>query len=228
MLPPKLAQIIINLATGPVEFTAIQPQLSGDVYLNHEDDQKMRVQRSSTQILDPFCGTGVVLQEATLMGYRVLGSDLDPRMVEYTKQNLLWLAEHYKRNVTAAEIGIGDATHHHWKQAIDIVASETYLGRPFTTPPAPEVLAQTITDCNLIIEKFLKNIHAQLRADTRLCIAIPAWQSKQQRFRHLPLIDHLRDMGYNRISFKHVQDEDLLYYRDDQIVARELLVLTKI
>ena len=64
MLPPKLAQILINLC-GPL--------------------------RPGSVILDPFCGTGVVLQEALLMGYRAYGTDINERMVEYSEKNLKWL-----------------------------------------------------------------------------------------------------------------------------------------
>jgi hypothetical protein len=38
----------------------------------------------------------------------------------------------------------------------------------------------------------------------------------------------LADLGYERVQFAHVKNEDLLYYREDQIVARELLVLKAI
>jgi hypothetical protein len=33
------------------------------------------------------------------------------------------------------------------------------------------------------------------------------------------------EIGYNRMSFEHARTEDLIYYRSDQIVCRELLVL---
>jgi tRNA (guanine10-N2)-dimethyltransferase len=39
-------------------------------------------------VLDPFCGTGGLLLEAGLMGMNVIGSDIDPRMVEGTHSNL--------------------------------------------------------------------------------------------------------------------------------------------
>src|SRR5262249_8047041 len=81
MLPPKLAQMLINLAVGPAEFEHIAPELSGDVCLQPEDNAKLRAARANFTVLDPFCGTGVVLQEALLMGYRAYGSDLEARMV---------------------------------------------------------------------------------------------------------------------------------------------------
>ncbi|MFZ1484215.1 MAG: hypothetical protein WAS36_04345, partial [Candidatus Saccharimonadales bacterium] len=98
---------------------------------------------------------------------------------------------------------------------------------PFTTTPTTEVLEQTVSDVNVIIKKFLANIRGQLAPGTRLCIGVPAWQIRTNEFRHLPIVDSLEEMGYNQVKFEHVLESQLLYYREDQIVARELLVLTR-
>lgn len=221
MLPPKLAQIIINLAVGqlPEEKLTSICEIPADAVIPRPILDKT--------ILDPFCGTGVLLQEALLMGYEIAGTDLEPRMIDYSEYNLKWLTELYDLPTDKFPLAAGDATSYKWAETIDFVAAETYLGRPFTRHPDPETLAQTISDCNLIIKKFLKNIHNQVEPGTRFCLAVPAWQTRPNQFRHLPLIDSLSDMGYNRISFEHVRDEDLLYYRADQIVGRQLLVLTR-
>jgi len=207
MLPPKLAQIIINLAN---------PTPSGVV-------------------LDPFCGTGVLLQEALLMDFSVYGTDIDQRMIDYSQANIEWLksqAESVRNNLDlhksrSAVFERQDATQFETSSPIDAVACETYLGRPFTAKPSPEMLAQTISEVNLILKKFLQNIHGQLTPNTPLCLAVPAWQTNTNQFKHLPLIDQISDLGYNRVKFEHVRDSQLLYYREDQIVARELLALIR-
>lgn len=211
MLPPKLAQIIINLATNEIK----------------PENPNTTVESRPSRLLDPFCGTGVVLQEAQLMGFQVYGTDLEPRMIDYSAQNLAWLAEQFPHLKGSGTTEIGDATHYQWQQPVDLVACETYLGKPFTNTPPADVLAQNMTACNLIIKKFLRNIATQLKSGTRLCVAVPAWQIRPNEFKHLPLIDQISEMGYNRVSFEHASSEELLYYREDQIVARELLVLTR-
>lgn len=202
MLPPKLAQTIINVAVGDIAPTA------------------------ETTVLDPFCGTGVLLQETLLMGFKAYGTDLEPRMIDYSAHNIDWLGKHFP-DLPQTQLEIGDATSHQWNPAPHVVATETYLGRPFTTLPPNDILAQNMTDCNLIIKKFLRNIANQTPAGTRMCIAIPAWQIRPGEFKHLPLIDQISEMGYNRVSFEHVRDDELLYYREDQVVARELIVITR-
>lgn len=221
MLPPKLAQIIINLAAGKL------PEGKLKSICDTPLDQEHPRPSLSQAILDPFCGTGVLLQEALLMGYDVIGSDLEERMIEYSAGNLKWLNDIYKLGLEKYNLEVGDATTLQWTEKPDIVACETYLGRPFSSLPDQNTLKQNISTCNLIVANFLKNIAPQLQSGTRLCIAVPAWQIRPNNFMELPLIDSLSDMGYNKSRFEHVKDGDLIYYRKDQIVARRLLVIIK-
>jgi tRNA (guanine10-N2)-dimethyltransferase len=220
MLPPKLAQVIINLAAGPIADDKLQN------ICDIPADQPIPRKILDQTVLDPFCGTGVLLQEAQLMGYGAYGTDLEPRMIDYSRANLEWLSRGFD-TPSDYQLEVADATSHTWLTQPSFVAAEGYLGRPFTEKPSPEILNQTISECNLIAKKFLRNIHGQLKSGTRLCLAIPAWQTRPNEFKHLPLIDQISDLGYNQIRFEHVSDDQLLYYREDQVVARHLLVLTK-
>ena len=197
MLPPKLARMMVNLA--PVK---------------------------AGRILDPFCGTGVLLQEAALLGYDVYGTDLVPKMVQFTKANLDWLIDthHVTPGVT---LDVGDAMTYHWRAPVDAVACEAYLGQPFSAPPSPGKLTEVRDNCNHIISEFLRNIAPQLAPGTPLCVAVPAWRDSAGRFTHLPLVDSVGSLGYNRTTLRHVRNDQLLYYREDQVVARELLLLTR-
>jgi len=203
MLPPKLAQIIINLAVGK--------------YYNNE---------TGFVVLDPFCGTGVILQEAALMSYDTYGTDLSEKMIEYSKTNLEWLARTHHLTINS-KLHQGDATKIVWQTPINAIASETYLGQPFSASPSPTKLAEVSRNCNYIITEFLKNIGSQIKSGVPLCLAVPAWRNQNEKFTHIPLINQLDKLGYVRHKFKNVIDNDLLYYRENQVVARELLVLVK-
>jgi tRNA G10 N-methylase Trm11 len=198
MLPPKLAQIMINLANPPTHAT----------------------------VLDPFCGTGVVLQEAMLMGYSTVGTDLEPRMVLFTKKNLDWL--NTKSNMLNAnyEVSQGDATNHIWPENISSIVSEVYLGRPLSKIPNSEDLYKIASDVNTIFKKFLINLSGQINPGARICLAVPTWRAKHG-FVNLPALDNLSELGYNQLDFKRAEQKDLVYFREDQIVARQLIVLEK-
>lgn len=244
MLPPKLAQIMVNLAIpepksrSPSTFRDnLQPesdQTSGLL----SDPERSPVsegagrkgelnQKQTMRILDPFCGTGVILQEAALMGYAVYGTDLSDKMVDYSLANLKWLADSHHLTIDAT-ITQGDAMTTTWQSPIDAVVCESYLGQPFSAPPSLAKLDQVRKNCDHIISEFLKNIASQIESGTPLCIAVPAWRSVDGTFTHLPVIKKLERLGFVQYTFKSIRPDDLLYYREDQVVARELLVLGKL
>jgi len=194
MLPPKLAQIMVNVAVGNA---------------------------TKATILDPFCGTGTVLQEALLKGYDVCGSDLSQKMIDYTTENIAWLQNKYRITGTVHSLTQADAMTHQWpeSQQLDAVICETYLGQPFSAPPSSKKLHEVTGNCNHIITNFLRNIHSQLRPGTTLCIAVPAWRDASRNLTHLPLIKDLEKLGYI------LQQPPLIYSRSDQVVVREILLL---
>ena len=198
MLPPKLAQIMLNLALGSKNNT---PDL----------------------ILDPFCGTGTVLQEALIRDLNVIGTDLSDKMVSYTQENLNWITKSHKHTGQIIEISQADATSNQWSNAqqIGAVVCETYLGQPFSAPPSPAKLKEVTGNCNHIISGFLNNIHPQLNPGTRLCIAVPAWRNKDGSLTHLPLTRDPSRPGFDLVR------PPMIYSRPDQVVGRELLLLTK-
>ncbi|HEV2413020.1 MAG TPA: hypothetical protein VGS28_04450 [Candidatus Saccharimonadales bacterium] len=198
MLPPKLAQIMLNLAEAG----------------------------QGSLVLDPFCGTGVVLMEASLRDSTLQGSDLNPKMIEYTKANLEWLSSHGGDINTSAKLATADAKTHTWKQPVGHVVTEVYLGPPLANTPDRAKLDKIVEDCNGLLREFLVNLLPQLTEGVRCTIAVPAWKT-QQDFRHLPLIDHLGEIGYNQHSFSYADNRGLLYFRNDQVVARELLVISR-
>ena len=65
MLPPKLAQILINLAG-----------VEGAIW-------------------DPFCGSGTLVMEGLLMGRDMIGSDINPKYIEGAKKNIEWLKKEF-------------------------------------------------------------------------------------------------------------------------------------
>jgi tRNA G10 N-methylase Trm11 len=203
MLPPKLAQIMVNIGTSLIAKNIENPR-----------------------ILDPFCGTGVILQEAGLMHYKVYGTDINEKMIRYSHDNLEWLQDTHRVTLDQ-KLEVGDAMTFQWEKPIDSIVCESYLGQPFSAPPSPAKLDDVRKNCNHIISTFLVNIGKQIEAGTPLCVAVPAWRSTNGDFTHLALTSKLSELGYTRRAFKNVEPRELLYYRDDQIVARELLVLVK-
>ena len=185
------------------------------------------------------------------MGYTAYGTDLSERMVEYTERNLKWLTEvensHFEGFRSAAardgtptargdgpagrdqrnglfQLSVGDATSFQWDQPIDAVACEGYLGAPMSQIPPEIKLKDQKHECSAIILGFLKNLSSQIKSDTPVVIAAPAWLRSDGTYSRLNIIDEIENMGYN---VKDISREGLLYHRDDQIVARDIIILRK-
>lgn len=197
MLPPKLAQIMLNLGTKP----------------------------DTQTVLDPFCGTGVLLQEAALQNYSVYGSDNSVKMIDYSRANLDWLRKRYDISFDD-KLELGDATSHQWQSDIDAIVCETYLGQPLSGLPSPEKLRSIADGCNQLHHDFFENLAPQIKSGTPLCVAVPTWRTANG-FLHLQMLDDLENLGYNRLDFTWADKSDLIYYREDQTVARELLALIR-
>ena len=191
MLPPKLAQILINLC-------GLLPE--------------------DARVLDPFCGTGVVLQEALLMGYSAYGTDISERMVEYSKKNLGYFG------FCDFAVECGDATTYRWEPPVDAVACEGYLGKPFSRIPTDMELKEQKQECRAIMLGFLRNISQQIQLDAPMVVAMPAWLRADNVYERLDIIDEIENMGYN-VSNK--SREGLMYHRVGQIVARDIIILRK-
>ena len=114
---------------------------------------------------------------------------------------------------------------HTWRAPINAVVAETYLGQPFSAPPSAEKLDKVLKVVNDITSKFLSNIHGQLEPGTPLCLAVPAWRSATGWFTYLPVIKNLESLGFEWQELGSVDAQKLTYFREDQVVARQLLIL---
>ncbi len=140
MLPPKLALIMLNLGV---------------------ERQKLGVGGQSRTVLDPFCGTGVILQEALLLGYHAYGTDLEQRMIDYSATNLDWIKSKLGL-INTVRLEQGDAQYHKWSKPFSAVVCETYLGPPMSSTPAPDKLAVVRSEVNSLL-----NLPAQYPQTTR-------------------------------------------------------------
>lgn len=189
MLPPKLAQIMINVGVA------------------HGAPRVV--------VLDPFCGSGSILMEAMLMGFSVIGSDIDARMVEGAQKNVDWLRKKFNipeavtstifqkdaRALSLDELGQPSAL---------AVVTEPFLGPPLLQAPAPEYIKKIIAQLAPLYNEFLSHCHF------KVTVALPVW--KDQKAQTHPLADHLHLSEFHMTA-------DLHYHRPDQVVQRQIVVL---
>lgn len=197
MLPPKLAQILLNLA---------KPS-ANDI------------------IFDPFCGSGVVLIEAVWRGFTASGCDISSRMVACADENLTWAKNKLndKTNFTVAE---ADATKLTKVPPNSVVVTETYLGEPMSQFPDKNKLLKNQKTTTEICLGFLERLGQLTKPGYRAIVCLPFWHDGKKNYT-LDIIDQIRALGYTITRFSTSSEEELLYRRPDQIVGRQVLVLTR-
>lgn len=108
-------------------------------------------------VLDPFCGTATMLVEAGLIGCRVIGFDVQSRMVKGSLQNLLYYGVHPEGMVVA------DARH------LPIVNTDCIV----TDPPYGKLATTLGWNTRQIVEGTLSMIDDKLPKGRRICMASP-------------------------------------------------------
>ena len=109
-------------------------------------------------VLDPFCGTGGILIEAGIMGARVVGADIDERMVEGTIKNLEYCG------VKDYQIFQCDARNIELPNRVNAIATDPPYGISASTggEESQNLYAQSL----ITLEEILMD-------DGRLCMATP-------------------------------------------------------
>lgn len=195
MLPPKLAQIMINLARP----------------------------KAGQMLVDPFCGSGVVLQEALLLGFDVVGSDLSSKMVSCSQKNLAWLQANYDIS-KRFQVSKADATELTTLPKNCAIVSEGYLGKPLSAPINEYELEPTKDELARLYIDFLKNLATLESSPQKVVLSLPVWRTKS-KILTLGIIDQIHELGYTLEQFGSSDGQDLIYLRDKQTVGRQVLVL---
>ncbi|MFA6171259.1 MAG: methyltransferase domain-containing protein [Patescibacteria group bacterium] len=228
MLPPKLAQIMINLAGVGNEDG--QNYKEGDKNKDgYEDGHK---EKYGAVILDPFCGSGTILTEAMLMGFNnLIGSDISEKAIADTKENVLWMKEKFRLPEPELELYQKSATELSKflkPESVSAIITEPYLG-----PQRGQVDLRKI-------KKELEDLYGQallefkkvLKKDGKIVMIWPVFHRGEEWVQLSPKIDGfkivnpLKGAGNSNGGFKGLTNRGtLIYGREGQKVWREIVIL---
>lgn len=213
MLPPKLAQMLLNLT---------------------------RSNRTHV-IYDPFCGSGIVLQEAALLGLNIYGSDISEEAVKNTINNLDWFLKLKKlpKISLPTHIKEADATKIKWERLNSpevVIVTEPYLGPPLKRILFGRDAEQISKELGQLYYQFFQNLKKNFSSVKRIGMVFPIFKTRDG-LRYVEILDEIKQLGYTP---KQILPQDLikkdpgiskrggfLYSRPDQLVLRELFVFEK-
>lgn len=202
MLPPKIARIMINL--------------SGKI-------------PNQNTILDPFCGSGTIINEAILMNFKkIIGSDISEKALADTKININWLIKTHKINNPNFELLLSEANQLNINN-IDLLVTEPYLGKPLKGRESENELTEQIESLKQLYLNSLKHFYQSLNKGAIIVMIIPRFKFNQNWLR-INILDEIKKIGYKHNPFpgvNHQKQEYLLYARDNQKVGREIWKFSK-
>jgi tRNA G10 N-methylase Trm11 len=228
LLPPKLAQIMLNLAVSP----PCKGRLAGLGGLNSLSE-KSKESIKNTTILDPFCGSGTLLTEALLMGYsNLIGADISRKAIINTQANLNWLKSQFPvsnfrfhlLNIDASQL-----SKHLAPDSVDAIITEPYLG-----PPRGKFdMDKIVKELEQLYSRSLTEFKKILKPDGRIVMVWPVFSGKQRNVLLNPdlsdfkIINPLPKNLRTNIFIKLTNRDTIIYGRKNQKVWREIVVLEK-
>ncbi len=213
MLPPKVAKMMVNLTQIP---------------------------NNKYQIIDPFCGSGTILQQAALLGYQnLIGSDISDKAINNTKRNFNYLnvrAIHELPQQLPPTLHVLDATKLSSKikpNSIDAIITEPYLGPPLKGNESREKIQEIISQLAELYLKAFAEFKKVLKSKGKVVIIFPLLKGEKSMINND--LEKIKKLGFSYgldlppefNSLKITPRQSIIYSRPGQRVEREIFIFVK-
>ncbi len=134
----------------------------------------INLSQAKVEVLDPFCGTGTIMQEAMIMGLSTVGVDKD---ISNAQTNLKWLGDKFEKKWKLIK---GDSTKlSSLVESVEAVATEPYMGPYWKTIPTIEEAEEVIKKLTKLYSEFLSELRKVLKG--KVAIIFPRFRSTKGR-----------------------------------------------
>ncbi|MDO8623367.1 MAG: DNA methyltransferase [archaeon] len=189
-ISPRLAKIIINLSQA----------------------------NENEILLDPFCGIGVILEEALLQNKKVIGIDKDKEAIGGAKKNLEW----FKFKKTDYQLIVGDSRNIIPERA-NVIVTEPSLGKTLRKAAKKEEAEKIMNDFENLMISVLNNLKSKISG--KIVFTSPLIKTTQGRI-PCNFENILKNTGLKLGKIKDI-NFPIPEFREDQIVGRNIVVLDK-
>ena len=180
---------------------------------------------------DPFCGSGTVLMEASVLGFDVLGSDIDIRALESAGKNIQWLSEEgliQKTKYNIFYLDIHNVERRILKDLkrtnINAVVCEPFMGPPQRRAMSTKIASELLDDVKKLYVSLFEVLEDVASAGFRVVIIIPSYKTRDGWLTFN--ISELIGKRWNVLNRKYVSG-DLKWERINSIIARNIFILSK-
>jgi len=202
-LPPKLARIMVNL-TG----------------------------RKDGIVWDPFCGSGTILMEAGMLGFDLLGSDIDEKAIDFTEKNIEWLSARGDIGDVKYKVFQMDVTNPTGKDVSDLkkteikcVVCEPYMGPPQRRVMFPNRAEVYIERVKALYVGLLDILGKIAHTGFILVIIIPSYKT-HTGWKTFSVRD-VFGKQWDVVNGELCKGRDLMWKRKNSIITRNIFVLRR-
>lgn len=179
----------------------------------------INLSEAKQEILDPFCGTGTILQEALLMNLKAVGSDIN---IQEAKKNLIWLGNKYKEKwklITCNATKISNQIN-----SVECIVTEPYLG-PYLKGKLKEgYTRKIIQELNILYRNTLKELSKIVKK--RVAIIIPFFKIQNKLF-YTDFNKFIKESGFKIYSPLNEIKVPIEYSSQDKRIKRLIYILEK-
>lgn len=216
IIPPKLARMMINLSNCD----------------------------ESAILMDPFCGSGTIIQEAIILGYKnIIGLDISINAVNDTQKNIEWLFDNYPNldrsriNVEILSSDVKLISNCIKGNSVDAIVTEPYLGPPLFKEPDENLIQRIIREVESLYLSAFQSFYKILKKDGKVVFVFPAFETyKNMRF--VQILKEIEKLGFGRLDYfpettgknstlRLTPRGTILYGSPEQFVKREITLWQK-
>lgn len=179
IIPTKLARIMINLS-GVAQDEAL---------------------------LDPFCGSGTIIQEAIVLGIKeVTGADISSKAIGDTEKNLDWFFRnfpHYHQssyNIKLMQTDVSVISQKIPDNSIDTIVTEPYLSPPIFQKPDIKLISQLQIQLADLYLKAFGQFHKLLKPKSSVIMIFPTFTT-YDRIYFLEIVPKIINLGFSQMNF---------------------------